>query len=302
MKKLTYPSSDKKTLFFGTGTFILLVPAILFFLLIIASCTVAQITNPVDEEDEEPVEKPDLVKTLKNDTALLALSVVGITSLIVYIPVAIRNKHIQNMEDALPEVLNEIAENIRSGRSVESAFKEVADVRDDRLGNELKRASEEMLHTSFEAAMRAFAQRTGSRAIIRIISLVLIAVDSGASLANVLEKIANELWEVYILKKDREAKSGTNASVILWGGATFTPAIIGFILGVFNSNESVTIDVGPYDPVFKYFLMTLGLISIVMRGVAMGTMKEDIIRSPFFFWLPGIIYVVVKESAGMILG
>jgi len=205
------------------------------------------------------------------------------------------------MEDALPDVLMEIAENIRSGRSVESAFKEVADVRTDLLGRELKRASDEMMHTSFEAAMRAFSQRTGSRALIRVISLVLIAVESGASLAAVLEKIANELWEVYILKQEREAKSATNASVILWGGAAFTPGIIGFILGVFNSNAQVTLDLDEYIPVFTSFLMCLGLISIIMRGVAMGTLKQDLVRAPFFFWLPGFIYIVTQGMSGALM-
>lgn len=278
-----------------------LIASILFLTFIFIFIATFTAIAQTDDEPVEEKEKPtidDLKDDLKKNRVIQVTGVIGIASLIFYIPVAIRERHIKDVEDALPDVLMEIAENIRSGRSVESAFKEVADVRTDRIGRELKRASQEMLYTSFEAAMRAFSQRTGSRALIRVVSLVLIAVESGASLATVLEKIANELWEVYILKEDREAKSSTNASVILWGGAAFTPGIIGFILGVFNSNAQVTLNLDAYIPVFTYFLMCLGLVSIIMRGVAMGTLKQDLMRAPFFFWLPGMIYLVVQGMAG----
>lgn len=256
-------------------------------------------------EDEEKNQGPSIdnvTRALKENKILQISGVIGIISLFVYVPVSARAKRIKAMEDAIPDVLNEIAENIRSGRSVESAFKEVADVRTDRLGLELRRASEEMLNTSFEAAMRAFAQRTRSRAIIRIISLVLIAVESGASLANVLEKIAGELWDVYILKKDREAKSSTNASVILWGGTLFTAGIVGFILGFFNAGEGgASFDVEPYTPIFTYFMMAIGAECTLMHGVAMGTLKQDIIRVPFFMWLPALIYVVLQNGSGILI-
>jgi len=260
-----------------------------------------------DGETEEEEEAKDIEKVLDEileNTGLIAMGLVAIVILIIYIPMAIRASHVRSMEDSLPDVLNEIAENIRSGRSVESAFKEVADVRTDRLGRELQRASDEMLYTSFEAAMRAFSQRTGSRALIRIISLVLIAVESGASLASVLEKIANELWEVYILKKDREAKSATNASVILWGGAVFTPGIIGFILGIFSTGGGaggIELDMTKFEPIFIMFLMLLGLISIIMRGVAMGTLKLDAWRVPFFTWLPWLVYLVSEGVSAIII-
>ncbi len=255
-------------------------------------------TGDEEEEEDSPHDLESATDEVVKNNFLMGIGLIAVISMMIYIPMAIRARHVRVMEDALPDVLQEIADNIRSGRSVESAFKEVADVRDDRLGNELKRASEEMLHTSFEAAMRAFAQRTGSRMIIRIISLVLIAVESGASLANVLEKISSELWKVYILKKDREAKSATNASVILWGGAALTPAIIGFILGIFGTQDAITLDMDSYENVFMHFLMMLGLISVIMHGVAMGTIKQDVIRSPFFYWLPGVTYIFVQEISG----
>jgi len=255
------------------------------------------------EKKSEGPSMDNVTNALKDSKLLQVSGVIGIASLFIYIPVSVRSKRIKAMEDAIPDVLNEIAENIRSGRSVESAFKEVADVRTDRLGLELRRASEEMMNTSFEAAMRAFAQRTGSRAIIRIISLVLIAVESGASLANVLEKIAGELWEVYILKKDREAKSSTNASVILWGGTLFTAGIVGFILGFFNAGAGgASFNVDPYTPVFTYFMMAIGAECTLMRGVAMGTLKQDVIRVPFFMWLPALIYIVLQNGSGILMG
>jgi hypothetical protein len=275
--------------FFSLGLIILLSPV-----------AVAQTEEPKEEVPDPTMD--DVIEEITTNKGLIIFGIFGILSLIIYIPMAIKASRIRNMENALPEVLNEIAENIRSGRSVESAFKEVADVRTDLIGKELRRASEEMLYTSFEAAMRAFAQRTGSRAMIRIISLVLIAVESGASLAQVLEKISGELWKVYILKKDREAKSATNASVILWGGVLFTPGVIAFILGVFSGGGgAIDIDMGPYEQWFIQFLMTLGLISIIMRGVAMGEMKLDMIRAPFFTWLPWLIYLVIVRVAGVIV-
>ena len=291
-------SSGQASVLLFLSTYILVTFIILTTLIFLSPSVIAA----GEEEDEPDPTMDDIIDELAHNNGLVIFGLIAIGCLIAYLPMAIKAGHIRNMENALPEVLNEIAENIRSGRSVESAFKEVAEVRTDRIGRELRRASDEMLYTSFEAAMRAFAQRTGSRALIRIISLVLIAVESGASLANVLEKISGELWKVYILKKDREAKSATNASVILWGGVTFTPGIIGFILGIFGGGGgNINLDMGPFEPVFIQFLMLLGLISILMRGTAMGTLRLDIVRAPFFTWLPWFIYLVTVRISGIML-
>lgn len=258
----------------------------------------------------------DIMEGLGNvfgDWKLIVLMIAGIISLIASMPIVIRRKRIRRIEEALPETLGEIAENIRSAMSVESAIREVAFVRTDLLGKELQYTSEEMKNLSFKDAMTNFATRSGSRILTRVVSLINIAIEAGASIAEVLEKMADELWGVIMLQKEREMKTATNAAVILWVGPILTAFLIGFIFTSFGGEDVGTtdnstsdnqmaetdngseIELDQYIPYLATFVVFLGMLCAIMWGVAKNQLDIALIRIPFHMFIAYLVFKISTE-------
>ena len=248
-------------------------------------------------------EKEEWTTTLNRaleDDVLQIIGLGGILCLIISLPLSTSMKKTRKIEDTIPDILTEVAANIRSANSVESSFRDVAAVRTDYSGRLLKITCERMNQTSFSQAMQEFGLKTKSVAVQRIVSLINIAIESGASIADVLEKISEELFSIYSLRQDRENKSGTNASVILWGGVLFTPGIIGFILGFFNAGAGI--DLGQAPDIIQSFLIFFAVECAFMHAVAMGSMKVDMIRTPFYMFLAQLIYVMALYGSPAVMG
>lgn len=249
-----------------------------------------------------------LITDILDDFTILVLMVIGIASFIISLPITMRRNRIRKLEEALPETLSEIAENIRSAMSVESAIREVAYVRTDLLGIELQTTSEEMKNLSFKDAMINFATRSGSRILDRVVSLINIAIEAGASIAEVLEKMADELWGVMMLQKEREMKTATNATIILWVGPILTAFLIGFIFSSFGAADvkSATegeeadainpdegkpdINLDKYVPYLSSFVIMLGAVCAVMWGVAKNQLDIALIRIPFHMFIAHLMF------------
>jgi len=252
------------------------------------------------ESGDGGYEKPGIhnfTNAVKDSLELQLLGVIGVASLFVYVPLAIRYKRTRKIEDALPDVLESVAENIRASKSVESSLKEVAFLRRDLIGKELQRTCNEMINTSFEDSMVAFAQRTRSKIAVRVVSLMIIGIESGASLADILEKIGRELWEVYMLKIERETKSSSNATAILWFGSVLTPAIMGFILGAFSQNPKVEVDITSLKNQLAVFMVVLGALCCVMNSIAIGNYRL-LMKTPFFMFLSLLVFTFTVEVSG----
>ena len=237
----------------------------------------------------------NVTRALEGDNMLQAVGIVGIVCFLAAVPMGMSKAKTRKVEDEIPDVLSEVAANIRSANSVESSFRDVAAVRSDYLGRLLQQTCERRNETSFSQAMEEFAFKTKSLAVQRIVSLINISIESGASIADVLDKISDELASLYALRRDKENKSGTNATVILWGGILFTPGIIGFILGFFNAGAGA--DLGMAPDIIQYFLLGFAVECAFMHGVAMDNLKLDLVKTPFYMFIAQLLYVLALSGS-----
>jgi len=257
--------------------------------------------NPDEpEEEEEEWSAKNITNALEDDDVLQGLFIAGIACFIISLPISISKKKTRRVEDDIPDVLTEVSANIRSANSVESSLRDVATVRTDYTGRLLQATCQRMNETSFSQAMEEFGLKAKSVTVQRIVSLINIAIESGASIADVLDKISSELFSIYSLRQERENKSATNASVILWGGVTFTPGIIGFILGFFNAGAGVPLGSAP--DIIKSFLIFFAIECAFMHAVAMGSMKVDMIRVPFYMFMAQFIFVLSYNGSPAVMG
>ncbi|SVB42122.1 uncharacterized protein METZ01_LOCUS194976, partial [marine metagenome] len=108
----------------------------------------------------------------------MALGVWALIGTFFYIPAKRKQEEIDELETVWPEVLSDLAEELRAGMGVESALDAIASGRNDRMGLMLRDAVTKMRDDGFGTAMKNFAEKTGSPMITRIVSILNIALGS----------------------------------------------------------------------------------------------------------------------------
>ncbi|SVD45179.1 uncharacterized protein METZ01_LOCUS398033, partial [marine metagenome] len=168
----------------------------------------------------------------------IGLGIWAIIGLVISLPVKRKDEKIKELEMVWPDVLADLAEELRAGMGVESALDAIASSRNDRMGTMLKDTVNRMRDDGFGLAMTDFAKKTGSPMISRIVSILNIALSSSGSFATTLENISEEYWEIYMLRKERITKTQGTANFILWGGSIICPILLGPIVAVFGSGKA----------------------------------------------------------------
>ena len=231
----------------------------------------------------------DGVSTTIGALVWATLAALAIGGTIFYLPLKRLHAQRTELENAWPEVLGELAENLRAGMGVESALDAVASARSDRMGEMLRQTVAEMHDTSFTEAMQNFAQRSRSPMISRVVSILNVALVSSGSFSETLELLSEEFWEIYLLRKERIAKTKGTADFILWSGAVICPALLGFIVAVFGSGTvgsfQLKIDLGTLNQSLLLYVMVLGAAGVWMQAVILQTTRTALLRTPNFMLL-----------------
>tara|TARA_B100000953_G_scaffold298473_1_gene295406 strand:- start:2324 stop:3088 length:765 start_codon:yes stop_codon:yes gene_type:complete len=219
----------------------------------------------------------------------LALGVWALIGTFFYIPAKRKQEEIDELETVWPEVLSDLAEELRAGMGVESALDAIASGRNDRMGLMLRDAVTKMRDDGFGTAMKNFAEKTGSPMITRIVSILNIALGSSGSFATTLENISEEFWEIYMLRKERFTKTQGTANFILWGGAIVCPVLLGLIVAVFGSGKAgsfeLNVDLSLLNQSLFFYMMVLGAGGVWMQSVILQSTKTAIWRMPVYMFI-----------------
>ena len=219
----------------------------------------------------------------------IGLGIWAIIGLVISLPVKRKDEKIKELEMVWPDVLADLAEELRAGMGVESALDAIASSRNDRMGTMLKDTVNRMRDDGFGLAMTDFAKKTGSPMISRIVSILNIALSSSGSFATTLENISEEYWEIYMLRKERITKTQGTANFILWGGSIICPILLGLIVAVFGSGKagsfSLDIDLSMLNQSMFFYMMVLGAGGVWMQSVILQTTKTAMWRMPVYMFL-----------------
>ena len=212
----------------------------------------------------------------------IGLGIWAIIGLVISLPVKRKDEKIKELEMVWPDVLADLAEELRAGMGVESALDAIASSRNDRMGTMLKDTVNRMRDDGFGLAMTDFAKKTGSPMISRIVSILNIALSSSGSFATTPENISEEYWEIYMLRKERITKTQGTANFILWGGSIICPILLGLIVAVFGSGKagsfSLDIDLSMLNQSMFFYMMVLGAGGVWMQSVILQTTKTAMWR------------------------
>jgi hypothetical protein len=219
----------------------------------------------------------------------MGLGIWAVIGMFFYLPAKKKQDKINELETVWPDVLADLAEELRAGMGVESALDAIATGRNDRMGLMLRDTVSRMKDDGFGVAMKDFAEKTESTMISRIVSILNIALNSSGSFATTLDNISEEFWEIYMLRKERIAKTEGTANFILWGGSVVCPILLGLIVAVFGSGKAgsftLEIDLSLLNQSMFFYMMVLGAGGVWMQSVIIQTTNTAIWRMPIYMFL-----------------
>ncbi len=154
-------------------------------------------------------------------------------ALIVWVPKYLAGKRAEELERVLPDALRQMAGTLRAGVSVDAALEDIAKSNYGELSREFERAVAEVKRgRTLENALLAMARRSYSPLYWRAFNLIVEGIERGASLANVLEAVANDVKEVHAIQRERKSLT-TQQVMFLYAVSLFAcPFIVGLVIGV----------------------------------------------------------------------
>jgi Flp pilus assembly protein TadB len=154
---------------------------------------------------------------------LIPLSFVALFMLCmyVYLDVVIFNRT-KKMEEVLPDFLQEVSSNLKGGLAFEKSLWVAIKPRFGILANEIALAAKKvMTGTDVDIALNEFAAKYNSSMLKRAMELVVSEIQSGGKVANIIDKVVENL------KKTKALKDEMTASVLTY--MIFIGAIVIFI-------------------------------------------------------------------------
>ncbi len=220
----------------------------------------------------------------------MGLGIWAVIGMFFYLPAKKKQDKINELETVWPDVLADLAEELRAGMGVESALDAIATGRNDRMGLMLRDTVSRMKDDGFGVAMKDFAEKTESTMISRIVSILNIALNSSGSFATTLDNISEEFWEIYMLRKERIAKTQGTANFILWGGSILCPLMLGAIVAIFGADqkigaEELNFDMADLNYHLFFYMIILGASSVWMQAVMLQKTETALWKTPIFIFL-----------------
>lgn len=169
------------------------------------------------------------------DLLISSIALLAVMSLIVSIPMSIRNSRIDKIEEALPDALKHMALVLKAGGTTESALEEVSTSRYGPLSTELGIALKKLRGgQSFDDVLIEAAEHSGSLLVRRTVLIIIDAKRSGAGLADVMFAIAEDARDVLHIKRERKSRTVMHVLFLIVSGIILSPFIFGFVISIVN--------------------------------------------------------------------
>lgn len=225
----------------------------------------------------------------------------AIMSLIVGIPLNIKNNRVASIEGNLPDVLKHMAIVMKSGGTTENAIDEVSNSGYGPLSDELKIALKQLREgRSFDEVLSQAAENSGSKLFLRTVQIVIDARKAGAGLADVMFAIAEDARDLERLKRERYSRTIMQVLFLSVSILVLSPFIFGFTISIVNyvgiglaqgsENGGGALKASLCD---LNFLLTMFIVAEAMlTTVALGIIREGKIFK-YFLYTPIVVLVAL---------
>lgn len=145
-------------------------------------------------------------------------------------PYLLAVRRISQIEEALPDAFKQMADTLKAGGTFEYALRSVSSAEYGPLTEEteliLRRLEE---GENLENSMRAFAENVNSRVVKRAVTIILDSIAAGASLADILDEIADDVRATHRIMQERKSSTLMQVLFMVTAGAIVAPFIFGLV-------------------------------------------------------------------------
>jgi flagellar protein FlaJ len=234
----------------------------------------------------------------------LAFSLATLVLLIGY-PYMRKETIVDSIESNFSDALKQMADTLKAGDTYEGALREIVDADYGRLSEEMQLALRRLEDgETLENALNGFAQRIDSRLIKRTMTIILDSIKTGASLAEILDEIGDDVRDFHRLKEERKSNTLMQFLFMVAAGGVIAPLIFGEInavLSAFSRFSTETLNPAQVASASKAGEFTLILIQIylivevigsgaMMSLIREGKLNKSIIYIPILLLVAFIMY------------
>ena len=243
-----------------------------------------------------------------------------IADLMIGYPYLKASQRIDQIEEALPDALKQIADTLRAGGTYEFAMREIASSEYGYLKKEMNNVLRKLEEgENFENALKTLSQNVDSRLVQRTVTIIIDSVKSGAGLADILDEISEDVKATYQISSERKTRTMLQVIFMFTAGSMVAPAIFGFVSTISSTlinsaasakgaaaaadiikarNASNTIQLG----IQGYMLIEVLAASIVISLMREGKIAKSIIYFPILLLIAYVVYAVAAYLSSAIVG
>ncbi len=246
--------------------------------------------------------------------------------MVVYLYLDIRiYRRTQELEEVLPDFLQLASANISAGMPIDRALWFAIRPNFGVLAKEIEEVAKATLAgEELKTSLMKFSDKYDSPTLKRSISILLEGLDSGGEMAELLNKIALNIQEMKILRKEMSASVATYAIFITFAAIVMAPILFGLatelltiIVGITStldlgasSGSMITLNMSSSTETiknFKIFSIVMLSISAVMSAsivsvIRKGKVKDGLRNLPIFVAVSLTIYFIAVWAMHRLLG
>ncbi|MBN1941520.1 MAG: type II secretion system F family protein, partial [Candidatus Diapherotrites archaeon] len=203
----------------------------------------------------------------------------GLLDIMLGMPYLKATGRINQIEEALPDALKQIADTLKAGGTYEFALREVAMAQYGPLSKELKLVLAKLEEgENLENSLKGFSDNIESRLIKRSIAIIIDSIKAGAGLAEVLDEISDDVRELHRINVERKSQTILQVIFIAAAGVFVSPMIFGFVTTVISLFTEASVMLGVNEAEMaamidtKNFILLLMLIYLVIASIANSAM------------------------------
>ncbi len=234
-------------------------------------------------------------------------------------------KRTEEIEEVLQEFLKFVSENLKGGMSFDKALWSAIRPEFGVLGSEMRLVAKRvMTGEDFESAITDFTDKYDSPMLKRSFSLIIEGVKGGGEIAEIIDKVVEDIGETRLLKKEMSAANVSYTIFITFVAIGITPGLFALSYQLLNIIESFisrifTEQGGPVAtginlpimmsnlPIrpqqfraFSMYALTIiaAFSSMIVSIIRKGSIKSGWVYIPLYIGMSLIVYLVFMAILG----
>ncbi len=248
-----------------------------------------------------------------NASAIAFLTFIAVLSLILALPISMKNNRVQKIDENLPDALKHMGMVLKAGGTVESSIEEVARADYGPLSEDLKKALEQLRKgKTFEQVLYETSVNSGSRLFERCATIINDAKRAGAGIADVMQAIADDARDVTRIKRERISRTTMHVLFLYAASLFISPFIFGFTITITTFIGTgiacaVPDTAEPNTGFLNNLLMFFLVIEAIAATIAVGVISEGkalryVVRIPIMVLVTLAVYEIGKRFGAWIIG